>query len=269
MAKRNVSPRVLWILFFLFFFPINLLETPRIAGHLSAGEYGYLLVRVISVVLVSFLLARTSLYLLGFPIRSRSVEPLKPAADGDPDGSLIDLPLRITYSNSYRRQMIGGAIVFIVMCPWLFWYPLPRLDEKVRLLRPIAAVFCGLIGIAAIVRFLSLKIVCEMTVDGINAPDDYGSSGNTFVPWDHLVACEFIYDELGAMCDHFVLRDRAGRPRFRSSGTWLTCVSPADRTRIVRALRSRFPQKANVDSGAAPVLVASGSPALWDRELDR
>ncbi len=100
-----------------------------------------------------------------------------------------------------------------------------------------------------------------------NTTDDCGSS-STFVPWTHLVACAFIYDEWGSMCDHFVMRDVAGRLRFRSSGTWLAYVSRADRTRIGRVLRARFSEKAKTGSGAAPAGVADGSSALWDRELN-
>jgi hypothetical protein len=240
MAKRTVSPRIIWLVFFTIYGIIALLQTPVLAGWIDTGNYAYCVIRFIAILMVSYVLARLFvrfLGLVGLSLRSRSVERLKPAAHGGLDESRIDLPIRVPYRYSFTFRL--GAVGLLVMCPVSLWYPPPSVDDRAPLLRPIGAICCGLAGSVGIVRSLQRRIVCEITAEGISAPNDYGSR-ITFVPWENLVSCEFIFDDASSLCDHFVLWDKAGRPRFRSSGTWLTYVTPADRSRIFRALKSRY-----------------------------
>ena len=45
-------------------------------------------------------------------------------------------------------------------------------------------------------------------------------------------------------------------------------VRRSERTRIFRALRSRFPLKAKPDQEPEPALAGVTSSAVWDRDLD-
>ena len=108
--------------------------------------------------------------------------------------------------------------------------------------------------------------ICEITEEGILAPAGFWGRLR-LMPWKELTRCEMIHDDENAH-DHFVLWDREGRCRLKAS-SWFGSVSSADRTRILRVLRSRFPEKAKGDGNAEPALLQAASSAVWDRELDR
>ncbi len=108
--------------------------------------------------------------------------------------------------------------------------------------------------------------LCEINDKGIRAPSGTWRLSK-LVSWQELVRLEIIHNEEFGICDYFVLYDRAGRRRI-DARSWMGEVRSADRTRIFRALRARFPGKAKTDSSTEPALVSSGSAAVWDRELD-
>ena len=67
--------------------------------------------------------------------------------------------------------------------------------------------------------------------------------------------------------EYFVLWDRAGRRRFKSFGDGPQFLRKADRARVIRALRARFPQMEKPEPDAEPAR-SQASSTIWDRELD-
>ena len=124
-----------------------------------------------------------------------------------------------------------------------------------------------LMGGAFLARRCKPQLLCEISEKGIRAPDGFFGR-QTLVPWGELARCEIIHDDEKAWYDHFVLWDRAGRRRFRSCKTWLGRLRRSDRARIIRALRSRFPEKEKPVPDLEPELAHQASSAVWDRELD-
>jgi hypothetical protein len=212
-----------------------------------------------AVYLLSYFLVRAALRYLGISVRSRSVEQFQETNRDDGEVA-IELPLQIRHS----RRLIWGlsASIFLVgfvlfMMP--IWFP-----HSVRDAVPaIAGTVLMMIGL--IVTRWKPAVICEITAKGIRAPAGLWDR-QTVVPWDDLVRYEIIRND-GWNCDHFQLWDRSGRCRFNAS-SWIGNASCADRARIFRALRSRFPGKGKVDSKSGAALLPAASSAVWDRELD-
>jgi hypothetical protein len=91
------------------------------------------------------------------------------------------------------------------------------------------------------------------------------------VPWAELARYEIVRDEAAAFSDYFLLWDRAGRCRV-DARPWMGDVSAADRARIFRVLRYRFPGKGELEgetpAPAGRASAGAASSSVWDRELD-
>lgn len=222
----------------------------------------------------NFVLPR-ALSALGIQVRGRSVERLQPSRR-DREGEVnTDLPIRIYRGQRLGRVMpnalFGGGLACLVLagCIVFTWFPPPpgaRNDPLVFTAGLLGIAFILLAG-AFLTRHCKPDLLCEISEKGIRAPD--GLLGReTLVPWEELARCEIIHDDERIWHDHFLLWDRAGRRRFRSSKNWLGLVSRSDRDRILGALRSRFPRKDKGNPGAEPALVHQASAAVWDRDLD-
>ncbi len=207
-------------------------------------------------------------------VRSRSVERLR-VADCDREGVVTqDPPIRVYRGESLRCWMpvflyLGGLACFVLaVCIGLAWFSPPRLqgDSLALTLFLFEGSFI-LMGAAFLVGRRKRDLLCEIGEKGILAPGGVWGR-RTFVPWGDLTRCEIVHEDEKVWCDHFVLWDRAGNRRFRSCERWLYWLSRSDRARILRALRSRFPRKDELDPNAEPVLAGQASSAVWDRELD-
>ncbi len=197
---------------------------------------------------LSHFLVRKVLSYLGLPVRSRSVEQFQAAHRDEKEGT-VDLPIQIRY-NQWATRIAAGVICLLGLG---------------MTLSPVWILGLIIIIIGLITARYQQPKICEITDKGIRAPGSWGWS--TFVPWEELVRYEIIHDDGNAWGDYFVLWDRAGRCRFDAS-SWIPAVSRADRARIFRALRSRFPGKAKADRNTEPALLQAASSAVWDRELD-
>src|SRR5262249_7835070 len=164
---------------------------------------------------------------------------------------------------------LGGLLCLVLaLCLVFTWFPPPgpRMDARETTVALLGMGFL-LMASAFLIGRCKLPLVCEISEKGITAPDGFWHRP-TFVPWGELVRCEIIHDDDRVWHDHFVLWDRAGRRRFRSCKGWMGRLRRSDRTRILRALRSRFPQKEEPDRAPEPALVHQALSTLWDRELD-
>jgi hypothetical protein len=267
MAQRTVSPRIFSIVFLL----TSCLLVPLQHRLFLTLDYVPIVSGMAAILLLAYLVARTGPRLLGFQVRERSVERLMAASDATGDVEpLIDLPIQVPYRRSVRSLMLTMGLFSLATGLMSFWrLPLSRDDIAFfRILFPIGGAVSGLMGILGIALFLRLKIVCEITSEGMNAPDVRGCVLKTFVPWKELVECEFIHDDEDYPGNHFTLRDRSGLRRFLASRGWLICATPSDRARIFRALRLRFPVKPKLEKSPESARLQPTSSATWDRELD-
>jgi hypothetical protein len=279
MLPKSVSPSFIGVasipLAILLLIPLMLVERALIQRlDLRGDQYTGPLCLPIAIFLALFLV-RKVLSSLGIQVRSRSVERLRAAGRGRKDEAADDLPIRI-----YRGPGLIGLMAFVFLvgglaclvlagCLLFTWFPPPRHADNV-LVFTLALLEAGIILIGAAFlarRWCKPELLCEVGEKGIRAPDGF-LDRQTFVPWEDLARCEIIHDDERIWYDHFELWDRAGRRRFQSCKTWLGRLSPSDRDRILRALRSRFLQKEKVDPKAEPALAHRASAAVWDRELD-
>jgi hypothetical protein len=277
MLPKSVSPRFVWYaaipVFLLLLIPLlplhrallKLLALPE--GGLGAEPF------ILAYFLFVFLV-RKALPFLGIQVRSRSVERLQAAGRDREDEVTDDLPIRI-YRGRWLIRVVPAALFFgglvcltFAFCLAITWFPPPRAKDDARLLT-LGSVELGIIlmGGAFLARRCKPGLLCEISEKGIRAPDGFWGR-QTLVPWGALARCEIIHDDERIWYDHFVLWDRAGRRRFRSCETWLGRLRPSDRTRILRALRSRFPQKDKPGQNLKPVLAHQASATVWDRDLD-
>jgi hypothetical protein len=279
MFPKSVSPRFVGFasipVAILLLIPLMLVEKALIRSlDLRGDQYTGPLCLSIAIVLALFFV-RKGLSSLGIQVRSRSVERLQAAGRGREDGVADELPIRIHRGPGLIGLatfvfLIGGlACLVLTGCLLFTWFPPPRSGDDV-LLFTLALLEAGIILIGAAFlarRWCKPELLCEISEKGIRAPD--GLWGRpTFVPWEELVRCEIIHDDERIWYDHFVLWDRAARRRFRSCKTWLGRLRPSDRTRILRALRSRFLQKEKPGPAQGPALAHQASSAVWDRDLD-
>jgi hypothetical protein len=215
-----------------------------------------------AVYLLSYFLVRVSLWSLGIPVRRQSVERFQAAHREDEDAA-VDLPIQIRHSQ--RLIWVTSALVFLigfVVFQMPFCFPQAVQDTAPSVIFGTVFMMIGLM----LTRWKPAAI-CEITEKGIRAPAGFWDRLR-FVPWEELVRCEIIHDDVYGNCDHFQLWDRAGRCRIDAS-SWIGKASGVDRARILRALRLRFPAKAKAESHAEPpALLPSASSALWDRQLD-
>ncbi len=228
MDQRTVSPRVYSIVFVI----VLCLLMPLLCTLLPTLDYVPIVSGLAAIFLLAYLVARTGPRLLGFQVRKRCVERLMAAIEADDDDeTLIDLPIQVPYRRSFRILMLTTELFCLAMGLMYFWDPLSLRGDVAlfRILVPIGGAVCILIGILGIVLFFRLRIVCEITSGGMNAPDVGGCVFKIFIPWNELVECEFIHDDEDYPGNHFALRDRSGRRRFLASRGWLICAIPADR----------------------------------------
>ena len=207
-------------------------------------------------------------------MRSRSVEHLQAAENDREDGVSVELPIRIDQGRWLMRVapaalFLGGlACLVLTLCLAITWFPPPlsRVDPLPVTLGSLGMGFVLMAG-AFLARRCKPELLCEISEKGIRAPDGFWGR-QTLVPWGDLSRCEIIHDDEKIWHDHFVLWDRAGRRRFQKNKHWMGQLSRSERTRILRALRSRFPRKEKPDRNPEPALVERASSAVWDRELD-
>src|SRR5262249_47573874 len=136
-------------------------------------EYVPIVSGMAAILLLAFLVARTGPRLLGFQVRERSVQRLMAASGASGDGEpLIDLPFSVPYRRSVKSLMLTTGLLSLAMGLMSFWcLPLARGDIAfIRILFPIGGAVSGLMGTLGIALFLRLKIVCEITSEGMNAP---------------------------------------------------------------------------------------------------
>ncbi len=222
-----------------------------------------------------FVLVPTALWGLGIRVRSRSVERFHaPGCDDGPEAA-VDLPIRIIRQGPRLIRatsialFLGGLVCLVLaLCIALTWFSPPRARED-PLPLTLGSLGIGFVLMAGafLVRRCKPESLCEISEKGIRAPDGFWGR-QTLVPWGELARCEIIHDDERIWYDYFVLWDRAGRHRFKSSRNWLGLVRQSERTRILSVLRSRFPQNAKPDWDAEPVLAGVASSGVWDRELD-
>jgi hypothetical protein len=267
MALRTVSPRLFSIVFLI----VLCLLMPLQCWLFPTLDYVPIVSGVAAISLLAYLVARTGPRLLGFQVRKRSVERLMAVIEADDDDmAMIDLPIQVPYRRSFRILMLTMELVCLAMGLMYFWGPFSFHGDVAlfRIIFPISAALCILVGILGIALFFRLRMVCEITSGGMNAPDVGGCVFKTFIPGSELVECEFIHDDEDYPGNHFALRDRSGRRRFLASRGWLICATPADRARIFRALRLRFPVKPKLEKSPELVCLQPTSATTWDRELD-
>ncbi len=185
----------------------------------------------------------------GIPVRSRMVERFQ-TDHRDEKELAADLPILVRY-NQLAIWVAAGIIILLGLglCSSTLWIP-----------------GLILIGIGLITSLSKQPKICEINDKGIRSRAGFWNRFK-LVPWVELARCEIVHDDENAWVDYFLLWDRFGRCRL-DARSWIVDVSPADRARIFRALRFRFPGKAKGDSPAEPALVGAASSTVWDRELD-
>lgn len=266
MFPRNVSPRTVFLLAlplaFVLYLPLMPLEDALIRqlDFLPRPRPAVLL--LLLVLLSHYFLVPVALLALGIQVRGRSVERLRAVDRGKGGEASIDLPICIRYSRWLIWYLSASAcFVGVLFLAFASSPPPDRLTVPARVLG-VSLLIAGLI--LTVVRGPTL---CEINEEGIRAPE--GSFRlTTFVPWKEFTDCEIIHDDRSGSCDYFVLRDRSGRRRFRESGAWMGQMRSADRARVLRALRFRFPQKAKSDRAPEPSIAGPSASGVWDRELD-
>ncbi len=206
--------------------------------------------------------------ILGIQVRSRSVERFQAVEHIDEAEGAVKLPIRIIRGERAIRVLSAASYLAGAVCFVLAWF-LPTAAWETPWMK--SGAMLGLATFLLILGFLIARgkpdVICELTEEGIRAPDGRFWVRQTFVPWGDLVRCEIIRDD-ETWCDHFLLWDRNGRQRFKRSRGWMGRVRRSERTRIFRALRARFPLKAKPDKGSEPAMAGMASAAVWDRDLD-
>lgn len=265
MLPESVSPRVVLLLAFLVAFfvylPLMPLETALLKPFGVTPDKGLPVLLIPICFLSNHVLVPRALGALGIRVRTWTAERFRAADRDELIDAPVELPIRIRQGQWIIR--IGAALAFLLGSS-LFLYG-SCLPED-RLTWPARLWGAGLLLVGLILSRTRAPLICEISEEGIRAPEE-AFRFTTFVPWTEITDCEFINDSMKYWCDHFVLYDRSGRERFVESGSWLPQLRAADRARVLRALRFRFPRKAG--PGHAPELKA-GLPAsaVWDRELD-
>jgi hypothetical protein len=224
--------------------------------------------------LLSLLLVPQALSSLGIRMRGRSVGRSHSAGRRLEVPMIDDLPIRIYRGPWLMRVMavasfLGGLVCLVLASCLVFtWFPPPgpKMDALVLTLFLFEGGFI-LMGAAFLARRCKPDLLCEISEKGILAPDGFWGR-RAFVPWGELSRCEIIHDDENELVDDFVLWDRAGRHRFKPFKNWWGRLRRSDRNRILRALRSRFPQKERSDRAPESALAHQASSTLWDRELD-
>ncbi len=208
---------------------------------------------------------------LGIRVRSRSVERLQAAERDDEDDGTVELPIRILRGEGLIRVFSAASYLAGFVCLLLAWIvpagaaPWDPWTKTITLLS--FAVFLLILG------FLSSHtqpvFICEVSEQGILAPDGFWGR-QTFVPWGDLVRCEIIRDD-ESWPDHFLVWDGRGRQRFKRSRRWMGQLRRSERSRVFRALMSRFPRKANPDRKPEPALagVKSSQSGIGSSMADR
>ncbi len=254
--------------------PLERAVNQRWFGLLHPRERPNPPVLFVAAYMASILLVRPVLSCLGIRVRGRSVERLR-ASNSDREEEVPDeLPIRIDRGPGLVGVirvifLIGGlAGLVLAVCLLFTWFPPPgpRGDATLFTLG-LLEVGVLLLGGAFLARRCKPELLCEVSEKGIRAPEGFWGR-ETFVSWDDLARCEIIHDDERIWFDHFVLWDRAGRRRFRSSENWLGRIRRSDRDRILRALRSRFLQKEKPGPDLEPALAHRASATVWDRDLD-
>jgi hypothetical protein len=278
MFRKSVSPRFVFVATVLVGLLLALVLVPielALIRHLGLrkeqykGPYCPLIV-----IFASLYLVPRALSSLGIRVRGRSVERLQASDRNRRDAVADELPIRIERGGSslvgVMRNVLffsGLACLVLAACLLFTWFPPPgpRADAS---LFTLGLLEMGglLLGGAFLARYGKPELLCEISEKGIRAPDGFWGR-ETFVPWENLARCEIIHDER-IWHDHFVIWDRAGRRRFRSSKNWMGRMRRSDRDQILRALRSRFVQKEKPGPDLEPVLIHRAAAAVWDRELD-
>jgi hypothetical protein len=268
MLPKSVSPRFVplaaailaaipCVLFA--YVPINLIHL----GENPSFQLRFWLIYILSL----FFVVPKVLSCLGIRIRSRSVERFQAEDRDDGHAGSVELPIRIV--RGQRLISMVSAAFYLAGLVFLLaaWFLLPR-GHRDAWMNTVAmlslAAFLMIVGF--LVRRARPVVICEVNEKGIRAPDGFWGR-QTWVPWADVTRCEIIRDD-GTWCDHFLLWDREGRRRFKSSRDWMGRVRRSERTRIFRALRARFPLKAKPDGGAEPAMAGVTSSAVWDREFD-
>jgi hypothetical protein len=275
MVPKSVSPWFVQLLASLVVVPVVILGESllRSAGfHRIQQAYGGFLFG--SAYVVAVLLVPKVLNSLGIQVRSRSVERFHAGERDHEDLVTDDLPIRI-YRSEWPQRMMAAVLLFgglfcmgLALCLMLTPFPPPdgRRDTGTAM-GALMGIGFVLMGGVLLARRSKPELLCEISEKGIRAPDGFWGR-LTLVPWDELTRCEIIHDDERIWYDHFVLWDRSGRRRFRSCKHWLGRMRRSERTRVLRALRSRFPRKEKPDRTAEPALAYQASSAVWDRELD-
>jgi len=153
----------------------------------------------------------------------------------------------------------------MVLCVAVFVFPAPL--SGLQVLSPLVGLALLFLG-WLIALNLDGNFICKITPQGISAPTGFLALTTTFVPWEDVAECIFIHDEGYSVRPHFQVRDRAGCLQFKLSHTWLYAAKPADRSRIIEELRSRFPRRLSGEIHDRLKPVFAKSSEVWDRELD-
>jgi hypothetical protein len=279
MLPKSVSPKFVffatvlvgWLLILLLM-PIELALIQRLG--LRKDQHGGPYCIPISIIAALALVPKV-LPSLGIRVRSRSVEWLRAAGREREDELTDELPIRIERGDPgfivVMRMVlsIGGlACLVLAVCLMFLWFPPPHVgNDATVFVFALLGMAVILLGGASRAKYSQPGLLCEITEKGIRAPNGLWGR-QTLVPWEDLARCEIIHDEERVWHDYFVLWDPAGRRHFLSSKVWLGRMRRSDRDRILRALRSRFPQEDKADPKAEPALVHQASSAVWDRDLD-
>jgi hypothetical protein len=279
MLPKSVSPKFVffatilvgWLLILLLM-PIELALIQRLG--LRQDQHKGLYCIPISIV-ASLVFVRKVLSSLGIPVRSRSVERLRAAGREREDERADELSIRIERGGpglvgAMRMVLLIGGLACLVLavCLVFLWFPPPLVgNDATVFVFALLGMTVILLGGASLAKYSKPGLLCEITEKGIRAPDGLWSR-QALVPWEELARCEIIHDDESVWHDYFVLWDQAGRRHFLSSKVWLGRMRRSDRDRILRALRSRFPQEDKADPKAEPALVHQASAAVWDRDLD-
>jgi hypothetical protein len=272
MLPKSVSPKVVPFLampvFFLLLIPLFPLQR-ALLNFLDVREDGAGGNLFLLALFPSVYLARKGLAFLGIQVRSRSVERFQAVERDDEAEGAVELPIRVIRGEREIRVLSAASYLAGAVCFVLAWF-LPAAAWETHWMKTVAML--GLSTFLLILGFLIARgkpdFICELTEEGISAPDGRFWVRQTFVPWGDLVRCEIIRDDETWWCDHFLLWDRGGRQRFKRSREWMGRVRRSERTRIFRALRARFPLKAKPDKGSKPAMAGVASTAVWDRDLD-
>jgi hypothetical protein len=185
-----------------------------------------------------------------------------------------EFPIRINCKGGFdgarhavvpRKVLLCCTIPGLVLSVAAFGFPAPLVGRHFL----VATVGLGLLFLSYLIaRTGKRNPICEMTLQGITAPDGVILGATVYVPWEDVAECEFIHDDEYPAHTYFRLRDRAGRVQFKWSFGWLHVVDAVDRARIHELLRSRFPLQVRDDADGESGALSIASKELWDQELD-